>query len=184
MSRGSGRLGLGRWDPRNGCHEERRQTRWTRTGHSPVLHLPDWTPAGRRKYLLLEWMPESDQETQENSQPERATAKGSSVGAGTELAGGGRAGFGGRDQGPRAKETGQKDRRGLPSGSVPQRVCSSAQALWDWGAHGHRGAALQLRPQGAPGPAAASAELAEQPASTWTSKNGKEAVLGQLGDKA
>lgn len=58
VSRESGRLGLGHWDPQNGCHEERRQTRWTKTGPSPVLHLPDWTLAGHRKYLLLEWMPE------------------------------------------------------------------------------------------------------------------------------
>lgn len=50
-------------------------------GSCQLVHLSDLTPAGLRKCLLLEGMPERDQEMQENGLPEIAMSKASRRGS-------------------------------------------------------------------------------------------------------
>lgn len=115
----------------------------------------------------MEWMPERDQEMQENGQPERVMSKVNRRGSQDRAWGGGR--IWRPDQGPRpgVGVGGVRRRRGkgLPSGSVPQRSWGSAQGGTEQGPHRQPGSSRRL-------------------VSPWKLERDGARHRGQLGDKA
>ena len=116
-------------NPWSGCHGESGQTKWARAGPAPLpptshpparsvgsscptVRLSDLTPAGRRKCLLLEGMPERDQEMQENGQPERVMSKASRRGSQDRA---------GQNEGPKRRVRRRRG-KGLPSGLCPSKA--------------------------------------------------------------
>lgn len=100
----------------------------------PTVHLSDLTLAGRRKCLLLEGMPEGDQEMQENGQPERVMSKASRRGSQDTV---------GQSEG--AKATGsEEEREGAAFRALSLKGPGSAQGGTAPVTHRHRDAALQF----------------------------------------